>query len=162
MEKLASSTATVPTQHFLFQLQHSLFPICAFATFHRNPTQSLSHLSSRTRHRRFQVFHAKQDQLWVGEEELKLQLKEAEEEEKDSYLDEDDSSFLSLSDKPDRNIALLDDYESEELDFDTGPDHRSGSCFPLGFLNLFCFVQRGVSSRISLIHSFYRIAVKIK
>ncbi|KAL9327071.1 hypothetical protein ACSQ67_007716 [Phaseolus vulgaris] len=136
MEKLASSTATVPTQHFLFQLQHSLFPICAFATFHRNPTQSLSHLSSRTRHRRFQVFHAKQDQLWVGEEELKLQLKEAEEEEKDSYLDEDDSSFLSLSDKPDRNIALLDDYESEELDFDTGPDHRSGYVALLGKPNV--------------------------
>ncbi|WVZ24857.1 hypothetical protein V8G54_003401 [Vigna mungo] len=122
MEKLASSTATVPTQHFLFQLQHSLFPVCAFATFHRNCTESLSHLSSRTRHRRFQPFHAKQDQLWVGEEELQLQLKEAveEEEEEDSYFDDDDSSFLSLSDKPDRNMALLDDYETEELDFDTG------------------------------------------
>lgn len=126
MEKLASSTATVPTQHFLFQLQHSLFPVCAFATFHRSRTESLSHLSSRTRHRRFQAFHAKQDQLWVGEEELQLQLKEAAEEEQDSYLDDEDSSFLSLSDKPDRNMALLDDYETEELDFDTGPDHRSG------------------------------------
>ncbi|KAK7346413.1 hypothetical protein VNO80_20932 [Phaseolus coccineus] len=136
MEKLASSTATVPTQNFLFQLQHSLFPICAFATFHRNPTQSLSHLSSRTRHRRFRAFHAKQDHLWVGEEELKLQLKEAEQEEEDSYLDEDDSSFLSLSDKPDRNIALLDDYETEELDFDTGPDHRSGYVALLGKPNV--------------------------
>ncbi|XP_014505741.1 GTPase ERA-like, chloroplastic [Vigna radiata var. radiata] len=131
MEKLASST------HFLFQLQHSLFPVCAFATFHRNSTESLSHLSSRTRHRRFQPFHAKQDQLWVGEEELQLQLKEAvQEEEEDSYFDDDDSSFLSLSDKPDRNMALLDDYETEELDFDTGPDHRSGYVALLGKPNV--------------------------
>ncbi|XP_052727663.1 GTPase ERA-like, chloroplastic isoform X2 [Vigna angularis] len=136
MEKLASSTATVPTQHFLFQLQHSLFPVCTFATSHRNRTESLSHLSSRTRHRRFQSFHSKQDQLWVGEEELQLQLKEAVEDEGDSYLDDDDSSFLSLSDKPDRNMALLDDYETEELDFDTGPDHRSGYVALLGKPNV--------------------------
>lgn len=159
MEKLASST------HFLFQLQHSLFPVCAFATFHRNSTESLSHLSSRTRHRRFQPFHAKQDQLWVGEEELQLQLKEAvQEEEEDSYFDDDDSSFLSLSDKPDRNMALLDDYETEELDFDTGPDHRSGQCFALGFFwfILFRSERSFIKYLISLIHSFYMISVKIK
>ncbi|CAJ1942517.1 unnamed protein product [Sphenostylis stenocarpa] len=138
MVKLLSSTATVPTQQFLFQLQYSLFPVCAFATFHRNRTQSVSHLSCRSRHNRFQAFHVKQDQLWVSEEELKLKLKEVEEEQEqeDSYLDDDDSSFLSLSDKPDRNTTLLDDYETEELDFDVGPDHRSGYVALLGKPNV--------------------------
>lgn len=43
-------------------------------------------------------------------------------------LEEDESStLLSLSEKPDRNMALLDDYESEELDFATDvTGHRSG------------------------------------
>lgn len=36
------------------------------------------------------------------------------------------STFLSLSEKPDRNIALLDDYELEEFDFASDPNHRSG------------------------------------
>lgn len=129
MEKLASSTATVPTQHLLFQLHHSLFPFPSFfSTFHR--TQSLSHLSFHTSHHRLQSLPNKQDQLWISEQDLQLQLQEAEaEEEQDLYLDNhDDSSFLSLSDKPDRNMAMLDEYETEELDFHSGPDHRSGSC----------------------------------
>lgn len=141
MEKLASSsTATVvPTQHFLFQFhQHSLFffPKTAFSTFHRNRTEPLSLLCCKSRHRRLEALSSKQDQLWVSEEELELELEEGE----DSYLDGDDhgddSSFLSLSDKPDRNMALLDDYEGEELDFEFGPDHRSGSSFALGFVCL--------------------------
>ena len=37
------------------------------------------------------------------------------------------STFLSLSEKPDRNMALLDDYELEELDFASNPNHRSGT-----------------------------------
>lgn len=43
-------------------------------------------------------------------------------------LEEDElSTLLSLSEKPDRNMALLDDYESEELDFATDvTGHRSG------------------------------------
>lgn len=45
--------------------------------------------------------------------------------------EEDDSSMLlSLSVKPDRNMALLDDYEMEELDFvPENPNHRSGLFF---------------------------------
>ena len=43
-------------------------------------------------------------------------------------VDEEDSAFLSLNVKPDRNLALLDDYELEELDH-SDPNHRSGS-FP--------------------------------
>ena len=44
-------------------------------------------------------------------------------EEEEDYED-DSSSFLSLSEKPDRNLALLDEYEIEENDFDS--NHRSG------------------------------------
>lgn len=41
--------------------------------------------------------------------------------------EDDESSFLSLSEKPDRTMALLDDYETEELDFDaSSADHKSG------------------------------------
>ncbi|KAK8933903.1 hypothetical protein KSP39_PZI015558 [Platanthera zijinensis] len=38
------------------------------------------------------------------------------------------ASFLSLNSKPDRSLALLDDYELEELHSDhfTSPSHRSG------------------------------------
>ena len=58
--------------------------------------------------------------------------------EDDAYTTEEDddddeldsaASILSLSDKPDRNTALLDDYEMEELDFvpELDPNHRSGT-----------------------------------
>ncbi|KAF8405257.1 hypothetical protein HHK36_010158 [Tetracentron sinense] len=48
----------------------------------------------------------------------------------------DELSFLSLSEKPDRNMSLLDDYELEELDFDTNPNHRSGYVAVLGKPNV--------------------------
>lgn len=46
--------------------------------------------------------------------------------------DEEDEtlSFLSLSEKPDRSLAVLDDYELEELDSDP-PNHKSGGVFIL-------------------------------
>ncbi|CAN4084140.1 unnamed protein product [Withania somnifera] len=57
-----------------------------------------------------------------------------EEEEED---DDDSSMLLSLSVKPDRNMALLDDYEMEELDFVNGnPNHRSGYVAVLGKPNV--------------------------
>nr|KYP35070.1 GTP-binding protein era isogeny [Cajanus cajan] len=137
MEKLASSTATLPTQQFLFRLHHSLF-LPTFTTFHRNPTHSLSHFSCHTKHRRFEPSPNNQDQLWVSEQELELELELEEGEEEDLYLDDDDddSSFLSLSDKPDRNIPLLDEYEAEELDLDSAPDHKSGYVALLGKPNV--------------------------
>lgn len=42
-----------------------------------------------------------------------------------SYSD-DELSFLSLNEKPDRNLTLLDDYEMEELGYACDPNHRSG------------------------------------
>ncbi|KAJ9703507.1 hypothetical protein PVL29_005027 [Vitis rotundifolia] len=55
-----------------------------------------------------------------------------------SSEDEESSSstFLSLSEKPDRNMALLDDYELEELDFASNPNHRSGYVAVLGKPNV--------------------------
>ncbi|KAL2527900.1 RNA binding [Forsythia ovata] len=45
--------------------------------------------------------------------------------------------MLSLSDKPERNMVLLDDYEMEELDFvPIDPNHRSGYVVVLGKPNV--------------------------
>ncbi|XP_021718049.1 uncharacterized protein LOC110685829 [Chenopodium quinoa] len=66
----------------------------------------------------------------------KLPLIEDEEEDR-KYEDElmaSSSSFLSLSEKPDRNLALLDDYEMEERDFD--PNHKSGYVAVVGKPNV--------------------------
>ncbi|KAK9094125.1 hypothetical protein Scep_025594 [Stephania cephalantha] len=50
----------------------------------------------------------------------------------------DESSFLALNEKPDRNLALLDEYEVEELDCEASPDpnHRSGYVAVLGKPNV--------------------------
>lgn len=81
------------------------------------------------------------------EEERQLRIHEqeyeADEEGETASYSEDESAFLSLSEKPDRNMALLDDYEMEELDYPSDPNHRSGlsllppvvGCFSL-FLTL--------------------------
>lgn len=51
---------------------------------------------------------------------------ETDEEEEDGY---GTPAILSLSSKPDRNMAMLDDYEMEELGYLADPNHRSGQ-FP--------------------------------
>lgn len=43
-----------------------------------------------------------------------------------SLYSDDELSFLSLNEKPDRNLTLLDDYEIEELGYVSDPNHRSG------------------------------------
>ncbi|XP_057976487.1 GTPase ERA1, chloroplastic [Malania oleifera] len=50
--------------------------------------------------------------------------------------DDESSSLLSLTDKPDRTTALPDDYDMEELDFSAGPNHRSGYVAVLGKPNV--------------------------
>ena len=63
-----------------------------------------------------------------------------------SFEDENSSAstFLSLSEKPDRNMALLDDYELEELDFSSNPNHRSGTYSfpfpPFSFCEVICLL----------------------
>lgn len=68
----------------------------------------------------------------------------------DSLLDEEgdaeeESTLLSLSEKPDRNMALLDDYEMEELDFvNDDPRHRSGKLsLKLSISNILWFLVLG-------------------
>lgn len=117
-------TATLPKPQFL--LHHSLFP--GFTTRTPFPTEPPSQLCCRrssSRHRRFEAFANKQGRVWVSKQ-TQAEAEEEEEEGEASYSD-DDLSFLSLSEKPDRSMALLDDYEAEELDLDYGPNHRSGS-----------------------------------
>lgn len=55
------------------------------------------------------------------------------EEEEDGY---GTSAFLSLSSKPDRNMAMLDDYEMEEFDYVSDPNHRSGYVAVVGKPNV--------------------------
>lgn len=51
--------------------------------------------------------------------------------------DDESSTLLSLSEKPDRNMGLLDDYEMEELDFASdATDHRSGYVAVVGKPNV--------------------------
>ncbi|XP_071914808.1 GTPase ERA-like, chloroplastic isoform X2 [Coffea arabica] len=51
--------------------------------------------------------------------------------------DNESSTFLSLSEKPDRNTAWLDDYETEELDFASDTTgHRSGYVAVVGKPNV--------------------------
>lgn len=60
----------------------------------------------------------------MGEEEM-----EGMEEEGESSSS---ASILSLSEKPDRNLALLDEYELEELEkHSVNPNHRSGRLFAI-------------------------------
>jgi hypothetical protein len=131
---LAASTSTSTTQQqFLFQIHHqSFFAVGFFATrttFLPNRTTTEltpQHLCCRTKQCRSKAVTTKQ--------ELLAALQKQEEEE--ALYSDDDTSFLSLSMKPDRSLGLLDDYETEELDFD--PNHRSGLfLFILGFFFFF-------------------------
>lgn len=59
------------------------------------------------------------------------------EEEEDEDEGTSSSMLLSLSMKPDRNMALLDDYEMEEMDFvPDDPNHRSGYVAVVGKPNV--------------------------
>lgn len=70
-------------------------------------------------------FSKKQQQLWISDDEDDYYDGEEEEEE--------ESNILSLSEKPERNMTLLDDYELEELDYASDPNHRSGELCCLRF-----------------------------
>lgn len=60
-----------------------------------------------------------------------------EEEEEEEGESSSSVSFLSLSEKPDRSLALLDEYQLEELEKDSAdPNHRSGYVAVLGKPNV--------------------------
>ncbi|CAI0392343.1 unnamed protein product [Linum tenue] len=50
--------------------------------------------------------------------------------------DYEEEGLLSLSVKPNRSMALLDDYEMEELDYSADPNHRSGYVAVVGKPNV--------------------------
>ncbi|VVA09762.1 PREDICTED: GTPase Era [Prunus dulcis] len=91
------------------------------------------------------VVSATKQRLWISEQqqgqEEEEEEEEAEEEEEDDEEEEyayseDESSLLSLSEKPDRSMAMLDEYEIEELDYAIDPNHRSGYVAVLGKPNV--------------------------
>ncbi|KAF3440997.1 hypothetical protein FNV43_RR19283 [Rhamnella rubrinervis] len=139
--ELASQVSTnLPREKFVTSCSYSKFLTAPdyhkskFPYFTRKPLQlSKFHFQASTRYKtpKF-VLLGKKQQLCVNEQEHGVR---EEEEEANSYSD-DGSSFLSLSEKPDRNMALLDDYEMEELDLESDPNHRSGYVAVLGKPNV--------------------------
>ncbi|WCJ24959.1 GTPase ERA-like chloroplastic [Euphorbia peplus] len=74
----------------------------------------------------FSFSNKQQQQLWISEQDFDDEADEENEE----------ANTLSLSVKPDRNMAMLDDYEMEELDYSSDPNHRSGYVAVLGKPNV--------------------------
>ncbi|KAH9711317.1 GTPase ERA-like [Citrus sinensis] len=70
-----------------------------------------------------------QQKLWSNQREMDL-------DDGDEMEFDDASSFLSLSEKPDRNMASPDDYEIEEFDYASHPNHKSGYVAVLGKPNV--------------------------
>lgn len=145
MELVASHiSATLPREKFSVHtvFHHTLFPGFITRTpFHQIPLEfSSQFISCMNRNRRFEVFALKKEHLWVSEQVYSGQTEGGEEPHTSSCL-EDDLSFLSLSEKPDRNMALLDDYEAEELDYDSHTDHRSGLSLLIS-QNFLCVVNQ--------------------
>lgn len=101
-----------------------------FPHFTRNssyPRETHFHFEARNKTQNYVSLGKRNPELWVSEQEDA-------EEQVNSYSDEE-SAFLSLSEKPNRNLALLDDYEMEELDCND-PNHRSGYVAVLGKPNV--------------------------
>lgn len=89
------------------------------------------------------VVSTTKQRLWISEQQRgQEEEEEAEDDEEEEYAySEDESSLLSLSEKPDRSMALLDEYEIEELDYAIDPNHRSGKSLFWAFFN---FVFEGL------------------
>ncbi|KAL7144209.1 hypothetical protein ABFS83_08G243900 [Erythranthe nasuta] len=78
-------------------------------------------------------------ELEEGSSGYSMRSKDAgeEEEEEDDAETSSSSTLLSLSVKPDRSMAMLDDYEMEEMDFGPiDPNHRSGYVAVVGRPNV--------------------------
>ncbi|XP_028953893.1 GTPase ERA-like, chloroplastic [Malus domestica] len=85
---------------------------------------------------RLRITEQEQSQEEEEEEEEEEDAGEEDEEEEEYDYSEDESSLLSLSEKPDRNMALLDEYEMEEHEYAADPNHRSGYVAVLGKPNV--------------------------
>ncbi|XP_056170126.1 GTPase ERA-like, chloroplastic isoform X2 [Syzygium oleosum] len=86
-------------------------------------------------HRRVALEPRRRRQFWIDERESGGE--EGLGESSSGAPDDDDEALLlSLSEKPERSAALLDEYEMEELDYASSPDHRSGYVAVLGKPNV--------------------------
>lgn len=93
--------------------------------------------ASRQRYRELErpVEDKEVNDFYIGDRATsRISYGEEEEEEDDSGM------LLSLTEKPDRNFALLDEYELEELDCSSdNPNHKSGEFFTFCIHNLHCW-----------------------
>lgn len=100
----------------------------------RNGGKAVTYYSA-TRNRRTSTSLLETQELGSNGYYLRRKNDEVYEEEEDATTSS--SSLLSLSVKPDRNMALLDDYEMEEMDFvNDDPNHRSGYVAVVGKPNV--------------------------
>lgn len=110
-----------------------------FPPYIRNPNRDSRfrlHVQSGSATPAHRSLSEKQRHLWVSRRQSEHNEYEEEEEEEKASTSDDESSFLSLSGKPERNMALLDDYEMEEIGYDSDPNHRSGFVAVLGKPNV--------------------------
>ncbi|KAF6171179.1 hypothetical protein GIB67_027985 [Kingdonia uniflora] len=112
MELSLQISATLPRETLLCHFPCPFAPRnVIFSSFARTPF----------RETQFQV----QNRALVLEKQFPSEVEESNEE-LEVTSSSDEFEFLSLNEKPDRNLALLDDYEIEELNFESNPNHRSG------------------------------------
>nr|KAJ0219750.1 hypothetical protein LSAT_V11C200078470 [Lactuca sativa] len=122
---LQTISPALPNTHFLLSLH--LSPLSAFPYNLRRQFQFHAFSSSSV------ASPSKQLLFSHGGNRFEQEQVETDEEEEDGY---GTPAILSLSSKPDRNMAMLDDYEMEELGYLADPNHRSGYIAVVGKPNV--------------------------
>ncbi|CAH1437241.1 unnamed protein product [Lactuca virosa] len=122
---LQTISPALPNTHFLLSLH--LSPLSAFPYNLRRQFQFHAFSSSSV------ASPSKQLLFSHGGNRFEQEQVETDEEEEDGY---GTPAILSLSSKPDRNMAMLDDYEMEELGYLADPNHRSGYVAVVGKPNV--------------------------
>lgn len=145
---------TTDTSYYLLLNCFRSFKTCGLSTsrhrqFHLHATAAATNSTSPAiKSEGKQLFYTNGRSKHEEEEEAVTTSSDEQEDEDDDYEDDDDdyedeeeeegetASFLSLNVKPDRNMALLDEYEMEEFDFPADPNHRSGYVAVVGKPNV--------------------------
>lgn len=133
MELVLNVSPTLPRQKFLFS---SLTTKCRSFCNKRFQVQ----VTSGRRNTKVLFSMKEQPQMRISEQGFDddgdEEDEEDEEDEDEESLSGDESSYLSLTEKPDRQMALLDEYEVEELDYSSDPNHKSGYVAVVGKPNV--------------------------